>query len=93
MQHNSPLPEPLHKKSLIVCADTGRLIQADKHSCIQRRAFARKDAKDGKHFADAFDNLTAACNACHEAAHVDFIAIQVPTASPFSNQSFTPKEK
>ena len=51
------------------------------------------DAKDGKHFADAFDNLTAACNAYHEAAKVGFIAIKVPTASPFSNQSFAPKRK
>ena len=71
-------------------------IPVEKINMIVRPTMALQsaiDAKDGKHFADAFDNLTAACNACHEAAHVDFIAIQVPTASPFSNQSFTPKEK
>jgi hypothetical protein len=50
-------------------------------------------AKDGARFASAFADLTAACNSCHEAAHVGFITIQVPTASPFSNQSFMPKRK
>jgi hypothetical protein len=50
-------------------------------------------AKDGTRFASAFTNLTTACNSCHEAAHVGFIRIQVPTASPFSNQSFTPRRK
>lgn len=48
-------------------------------------------AKDGPRFGSAFSDLTATCNGCHEAAHVDFIAIRVPTASPFSNQSFVPK--
>jgi hypothetical protein len=50
-------------------------------------------AKSGARFASAFTSLTAACNSCHEAAHVGFITIQVPTASPFSNQSFMPKIK
>jgi hypothetical protein len=50
-------------------------------------------ANDGARFASAFANLTAACNICHEAVHVGFITIQVPTASPFSNQSFIPKGK
>jgi hypothetical protein len=48
-------------------------------------------AKDGTRFGSAFANLTTACNSCHEAARVGFIRIQIPTASPFSNQSFTPK--
>lgn len=50
-------------------------------------------AKDSARFGSAFANLTAACNACHEAARVAFITIQIPTASPFSNQSFMPKGK
>ncbi len=50
-------------------------------------------ARDGKAFATAFDNLTAACNACHEAANRGFIVIQRPAASPFPNQSFAPKRK
>ena len=71
-------------------------IPVEKINMIERPTMALQsaiDAKDGKHFADAFDNLTAACNACHEAAKVGFIAIKVPTASPFSNQSFAPKRK
>ena len=50
------------------------------------------DAKDGAKFAAAFDKLTAACNACHQATKHEFIVIQRPTSSPYSNQSFTPKK-
>jgi hypothetical protein len=50
------------------------------------------DAKDGTKFAAAFDKLTAACNACHEATNHGFIVIQRPTSSPYTNQSFTPKK-
>ena len=50
------------------------------------------DARDGRKFAGAFDKLTAACNACHQATKHEFIVIQRPTSSPYSNQSFTPKK-
>jgi len=50
-------------------------------------------AKDGARFTRAFDDLTTACNACHEAANVGFITMQAPTSSAFSNQSFAPKRK
>jgi hypothetical protein len=50
-------------------------------------------ARDSKAFATAFDKLTTACNACHEAANRGFIVIQRPTASAFPNQSFAPKRK
>ena len=50
------------------------------------------EAKDGSKFNKAFDDLTAACNACHQAIGRGFIVIQVPTASPFSDQSFSPRE-
>lgn len=50
-------------------------------------------ARDSKAFASAFDKLTAACNACHEAANRGFIVIQRPEASAFPNQSFAPKRK
>lgn len=46
--------------------------------------------KDSKKFAKAFGDLTGACNSCHQAIGRGFIVIQVPTASPFSNQSFSP---
>jgi hypothetical protein len=50
-------------------------------------------ARDGKAFASAFDKLTAACNACHEASNRGFIVIQRPASSAFPNQSFAPKRK
>jgi len=46
-------------------------------------------AQDETAFDDAFHQLTEACNACHQAADVGFIAIRVPLrASPYSNQVF-----
>ena len=50
------------------------------------------EARDAKKFAAAFDKLTAACNTCHQATKHEFIVIQRPTSSPYSNQSFTPKK-
>ena len=47
-------------------------------------------AKDSAAFSKSFEKLTQACNSCHQAAHVGFIVMRVPTASPFSNQSFAP---
>jgi hypothetical protein len=51
------------------------------------------DARDGAKFAASFDKLTAACNACHQAANHGFIVIQRPAASPYANQSFAPPRK
>jgi len=50
-------------------------------------------AKDGARFAKGFSDLTTTCDACHEVAHVGFITVQVPTASPFTDQSFKPRQK
>jgi hypothetical protein len=38
----------------------------------------------------AYGRLTVACNRCHQAAGVPFIAVQIPKRSPFSNQNFRP---
>jgi hypothetical protein len=51
------------------------------------------DARDGAKFAAAFDKLTAACNACHQASNHGFIVIQRPAASPYANQSFAPQKQ
>jgi hypothetical protein len=51
------------------------------------------NAKDKVRFVRAFTDMTNACNSCHEAANVSFISIQVPTSSPFSDQSFAPKKE
>ena len=50
-------------------------------------------AKDSTAFLRSFRKLTEACNSCHQAAKVGFIVMRVPTASPFSNQSFPPAQK
>jgi hypothetical protein len=51
------------------------------------------DARNAPKFDKAFAALTNACNACHRAIDRGFITIQVPTSSPFSNQSFAPAPK
>lgn len=50
-------------------------------------------AKDSDAFARTFSKLTQACNSCHQAAGFGFIVIRVPTASPFSNQLFSPSRE
>src|SRR5450759_5878262 len=51
------------------------------------------EARDSKRFAKAVGELTDGCNACHQQMQRGFIAIQPPTASPFSDQSFAPPKK
>jgi hypothetical protein len=48
-------------------------------------------ARDRTRFGAAYNNLTAACNTCHQSANRPFIVIQRPTGSAFPNQSFAPK--
>ena len=50
-------------------------------------------AKDGAAFAKGYSDLTVACNACHQGIRRGFIVIQVPTASPFTDQSFSPPKR
>jgi hypothetical protein len=50
-------------------------------------------AKDGSQFVKGFNEFTAACNACHQGIGRAFIVIQMPTTSPFSDQSFAPPKK
>jgi len=50
-------------------------------------------ARDSKAFLTAYDKLTAACNACHEASSRGFIVVQRPATSAFPNQSFAPRRK
>ena len=48
------------------------------------------EARDRIKFTVAFDQLTAGCNACHQAAKRGFVVIQQPISPPFNNQSFAP---
>lgn len=49
-------------------------------------------AKEAKRFEVAFDDVTRACNACHDASSRGFISIKRPSAPPFSNQVFEYKK-
>jgi len=46
------------------------------------------DAKDSDAFVKAFDNLTDACNRCHQATKFGFNVVVRPVSNPYSNQSF-----
>jgi hypothetical protein len=46
------------------------------------------EAKDGAGFAKAYEELTAACNGCHEATNHGVVAIRVPHESSMSDQEF-----
>jgi hypothetical protein len=50
-------------------------------------------AKNRGRFVQSFAKLTAACNACHHGAHVDFVVIRRPAQSAFPNQDFAPARK
>jgi hypothetical protein len=47
-------------------------------------------AKNPAQFQRGFKALQSACNDCHKAADVGFIAIETPAASVFPDQSFAP---
>jgi hypothetical protein len=49
-------------------------------------------ARNGAAFSKAFGELTTGCNSCHQSIGRGFIVMKVPTASPFSNQSFSPRD-
>jgi hypothetical protein len=49
-------------------------------------------AADGNRFMAAYEHLTDACNACHQAANRSMIVIRVPDASSFPDQDFQPSK-
>jgi hypothetical protein len=51
------------------------------------------EARDEAKFARTFGELTTGCNACHQSIGRGFIVMRVPTASPFSDQTFPPQGK
>ena len=73
-------------------ADNAGMIKADGYAPLDAVKSA-VEARSSSKFGAEFDKLTQACNACHRATHFGFIQVQVPTASPFSNQTFVPPPK
>jgi hypothetical protein len=51
------------------------------------------ETRNSTGFGKAFNELTVGCNACHRDMARAVIVIQIPGASPFSNQLFTPPKK
>jgi hypothetical protein len=49
-------------------------------------------AADGDRFMAAYEHLTDACNACHQAANRPMIVIRVPDGSSFPDQDFQPSK-
>ncbi len=47
--------------------------------------------RDQTQFLQAFDLLTGACNACHQATHFGFNVVVRPTTNTFTNQRFEPE--
>ena len=47
-------------------------------------------AKDGERFATAYQQLTSACDACHQAADRAAIVIRVPQSDAFPDQDLSP---
>lgn len=45
---------------------------------------------DSKRFTAAYNELTDACNACHQATNRGFVVIRTPTVSSFPDQNFSP---
>ena len=45
-------------------------------------------AKDTAGFSQAYTELTNGCNSCHRSSDREFINIQIPAASPFTDQDF-----
>jgi hypothetical protein len=52
---------------------------------ILRKAIEEKDVAG---FIKGYTELTHECNACHRAIGHDFISVQIPLASPFTDQAF-----
>jgi len=46
------------------------------------------ESKDTAAFAKAYDDLTSACNACHQATNHGVVVIRAPTDASLSDQDF-----
>jgi hypothetical protein len=79
---------PLHEGSKLPTARLLDSIVAPNLTALDRAIKARDSAR----FVESFDNLTQACNRCHQALDFGFNVITRPTSNPFSNQDFEPSK-
>ena len=69
--------------------DMAALIEATTKAPMEDVAAAIKSG-DAAKFAEAYAQLTATCNACHQSTDHGAIVIQVPKASAYPDQDFRP---
>jgi hypothetical protein len=48
------------------------------------------EGKDAAGFKKAYDQVSAACNSCHQATNNGFVAIRTPSGADFPDQDFHP---
>ncbi len=80
---------PTHKESPVAPKDA--IPRMVREPVMELRAAVEK--KDTTAFEKAYDNLTAACNSCHEAMNFGFNVVQRPVGNPYPNQAFAPIRK
>lgn len=83
--NDAMLYHPTHKTSPLPIKD---LIPTMISAPIEelRNAVQRKDSKA---FTKAFDDLTRACNSCHQATNFGFNKVVRPSGNSFMNQNFS----
>jgi hypothetical protein len=72
--HEIPLQDMIASVTAQPFADLGKAIQS----------------KDIAGFAKAYDDLTSACNSCHQGTNHGVVTIRVPRNEPASDQEFQP---
>jgi len=77
---------PTHEESPVSLAETTPIL-TEKPVAALRSAIAKQSATE---FTEAFDSLTKACNACHQATNYGFNVVTRPTGNWFLNQDFAP---
>lgn len=75
---------PTHKDAPVPLAELLPQITASPLKQLEGAISARDSGK----FTAAFDALTGACNACHQAVKFGFNVVTRPAANPYTNQNF-----
>jgi hypothetical protein len=78
-------------------AEVANLAIGEMMASVAREPMAALDQAikkgDAGQFATAYEQLTGACNTCHQSAERGVIVIRQPDSSPFPDQDFRPSIK
>jgi hypothetical protein len=80
---------PTHKDSPVAIKDVIPQLTPTPIADLRKAVAAR----DQTAFRQAFDELTAVCNGCHEATKFGFNRVQRPATNPYPNQVFEPPRR